>query len=36
VRLAVLGRLTEHRKGAAEAAETLFHTPRRPWCPDVF
>jgi predicted acetyltransferase len=36
VRLAVLGRLTEHRKGAAEAAETLFRTPRRPWCPDVF
>jgi predicted acetyltransferase len=36
VRLATLGRLTEHRQGAAGAADTLFRTPRRPWCIDVF
>jgi predicted acetyltransferase len=35
-RLAVLGRVTEHRPAAARAADTLFRTPRRPWCPDVF
>ncbi|MQY16321.1 N-acetyltransferase Eis [Streptomyces sp. RB5] len=35
-RLAALNRLTEHRPGAVTTAETLFHTPRRPWCPDVF
>lgn len=35
-RLAALGRLTEHRAGAAAAATTRFRTPRRPWCPDVF
>jgi predicted acetyltransferase len=36
VRLAVLGRITEHRTKAAATADTLFRTPRRPWCPDVF
>ncbi len=36
VRLAVLGRITEHREQAASTADTLFRTPRRPWCPDVF
>jgi predicted acetyltransferase len=36
VRLAALGRITEHRAGAAEAADALFRTPRRPWCPDMF
>jgi predicted acetyltransferase len=36
VRLASLGRITEHRAEAARAADTLFRTPRRPWCPDVF
>jgi predicted acetyltransferase len=36
VRLAALGRVTEHRTGAAATADTLFRTPRRPWCPDVF
>jgi predicted acetyltransferase len=35
-RLTALGRATEHRPAAARAADTLFHTPRRPWCPDVF
>ncbi|MFC4030181.1 GNAT family N-acetyltransferase [Streptomyces polygonati] len=35
-RLAALGRLTEHRDEAARTADTLFRTPRRPWCPDVF
>lgn len=36
VRLAALGRVTEHRTGAARTADALFRTPRRPWCPDVF
>ncbi|WP_405585331.1 GNAT family N-acetyltransferase [Streptomyces sp. NBC_01190] len=35
-RLAALGRLTEHRPGAARTATALFRTARRPWCPDVF
>lgn len=36
VRLAALGRITEHRAEAARTADTLFRTPRRPWCIDVF
>ncbi|MFD3610497.1 GNAT family N-acetyltransferase [Streptomyces atroolivaceus] len=36
VRLAALGRLDEHRAGAAVTADAVFRTPRRPWCPDVF
>ncbi|OEV08995.1 GNAT family N-acetyltransferase [Streptomyces nanshensis] len=36
VRLAALGRVEAHREGAAEWADTLFRTPRRAWCPDVF
>jgi predicted acetyltransferase len=36
VRLAALGRLSEHRTGAARTADVLFRTPRRPWCPDIF
>ncbi|WP_327116240.1 GNAT family N-acetyltransferase [Streptomyces sp. NBC_01341] len=36
VRLAALGRLDEHRAGAALAADALFRAPRRAWCPDVF
>lgn len=36
VRLAALGRVTEHRPGTAATADALFRTPRRPWCPDVF
>lgn len=36
VRLAALGRIGEHRTGAAGAADVLFRTPRRPWCPEVF
>lgn len=36
VRLAALGRVTEHHEGAARTADVLFRTPRRPWCPDVF
>ncbi|SFC26426.1 GNAT family N-acetyltransferase [Streptomyces aidingensis] len=35
-RLARLGRLTEERPGAAARADLLFHTPRRPWLPDIF
>ncbi|MDF9814737.1 GNAT family N-acetyltransferase [Streptomyces sp. SPB162] len=35
-RLAVLGRVTEHRPGAVPRADTLFRTPRRPWNPDSF
>lgn len=36
VRLAALGRLDEERPGAAQRADTLLRTSRRPWCPDVF
>ncbi|MBA0053824.1 GNAT family N-acetyltransferase [Streptomyces sp. AJS327] len=36
VRLLSLGRLAEHRPGAAARADLLFRTSRRPWCPDVF
>ncbi|MFE5241143.1 MULTISPECIES: GNAT family N-acetyltransferase [unclassified Streptomyces] len=36
LRLAALGRLDEHRAGAAATAEAVFRTPLRPWCPDVF
>lgn len=36
VRLAALGRLDEHRAGAAATADAVFRTPRRAWCPDVF
>ncbi len=36
VRLAALGRVTEHHPGAAARADALLRTPRRPWCPDVF
>jgi len=36
VRLAALGRLDEHRAGAAATADALFRVPRRAWCPDVF
>lgn len=36
MRLAALGLLAEHRPGAAATASHLFHTPRRPWCPEVF
>jgi predicted acetyltransferase len=36
VRLVSLGRVDEHRRGAAALADTLLRTPRRPWCPDVF
>lgn len=36
VRLAALGRVSEHQTGAARTADALFRTPRRPWCPDVF
>ncbi|WP_129264825.1 GNAT family N-acetyltransferase [Streptomyces sp. M3] len=36
VRLAALGRIDEHRPGAAATADTVFRTARRAWCPDVF
>ncbi|MFB7498938.1 GNAT family N-acetyltransferase [Streptomyces sp. NPDC056161] len=36
VRLAALGRIEDVREGAAHVADALLHTPRRPWCPDVF
>ncbi|MFI9048086.1 GNAT family N-acetyltransferase [Streptomyces sp. NPDC053427] len=35
-RLAALGRVREERPGALATADTLLHTPRRPWCPDIF
>ncbi|MFD7548619.1 GNAT family N-acetyltransferase [Streptomyces sp. NPDC059816] len=35
-RLLALGRITEERPGAAAAADALFRTSRRPWCPDIF
>ncbi|WP_165984884.1 GNAT family N-acetyltransferase [Streptomyces sp. YIM 98790] len=35
-RLARLGRLDEETPGAAARADLLFHTPRRPWLPDIF
>ncbi|MBP0460144.1 GNAT family N-acetyltransferase [Streptomyces montanisoli] len=35
-RLAALGEVAEERAGALARAESLFHTPRRPWCPDMF
>ncbi|MGW6455052.1 GNAT family N-acetyltransferase [Streptomyces sp. NPDC055078] len=35
-RLVALGEVEENRAGAASAAEWVFRTPRRPWCPDVF
>ncbi|MEU6845978.1 GNAT family N-acetyltransferase [Streptomyces sp. NPDC046716] len=36
VRLAALGRVVEEETGAAAAADALFRTARRPWCPDMF
>ncbi|WP_078884062.1 GNAT family N-acetyltransferase [Streptomyces sp. NRRL S-340] len=36
VRLAALGRVREERAGAAEVADALLRTSRRPWCPDLF
>ncbi|MEU3300267.1 GNAT family N-acetyltransferase [Streptomyces sp. NPDC006678] len=36
LRLQALGRVTEERPGTAVLADTLFRTPRRPWCPDIF
>ncbi|MFJ3232210.1 GNAT family N-acetyltransferase [Streptomyces sp. NPDC086787] len=35
-RLVALGRVREVRAGAARVADALLHTPRRPWCPDIF
>ncbi|MEU7179132.1 MULTISPECIES: GNAT family N-acetyltransferase [Streptomyces] len=35
-RLAALGRVHEERPGALRTADTLLHTARRPWCPDIF
>ncbi|GHC70220.1 GNAT family N-acetyltransferase [Streptomyces cinnamoneus] len=36
VRLAALGRLDEERAGAAQRAELMLRTARRPWCLDKF
>ncbi|MGR8009829.1 GNAT family N-acetyltransferase [Streptomyces hypolithicus] len=36
VRLVALGRIEAKSAVAAAVADTLFRTPRRPWCPDVF
>ncbi|MDQ0794898.1 GNAT family N-acetyltransferase [Streptomyces sp. B1I3] len=36
LRLAELGRIDEHRPGAAARADGVFRTARRAWCPDVF
>jgi predicted acetyltransferase len=35
-RLVTLGRVTEHRAGAARTADLLLRTARRPWCQDGF
>lgn len=35
-RLLRLGRVDEHRAGAAQRADVLLRTARRPWCPDRF
>ncbi len=35
-RLVTLGRVTEHRTGAARTADLLLRTARRPWCQDGF
>ncbi|MFF7331105.1 GNAT family N-acetyltransferase [Streptomyces sp. NPDC008150] len=35
-RLVALDRVREERAGAAREADALLHTPRRPWCPDMF
>ncbi|MFE7624200.1 GNAT family N-acetyltransferase [Streptomyces sp. NPDC057509] len=35
-RLVALGRVEESVPGAAAAADGVFRTARRPWCPDVF
>ncbi|MEU7584122.1 GNAT family N-acetyltransferase [Streptomyces sp. NPDC041068] len=35
-RLVALGRVTERGPGTAAAADALFRTARRPWCPDLF
>jgi predicted acetyltransferase len=35
-RLVAAGVVDEHTSGASAGAEVLFHTGRRPWCPDVF
>ncbi|WP_367139913.1 MULTISPECIES: GNAT family N-acetyltransferase [Streptomyces] len=36
VRLAALGRAAEERPGAADRADALLRTGRRPWCADIF
>ncbi|MFI7403730.1 GNAT family N-acetyltransferase [Streptomyces sp. NPDC049541] len=36
LRLAALGRVREERAGAAQVADALLRTSRRPWCPDMF
>ncbi|MFB7370193.1 GNAT family N-acetyltransferase [Streptomyces sp. NPDC056222] len=36
VRLAALGRVEEVAPGAADRADALLRTSRRPWCPDIF
>ncbi|MFJ3701633.1 MULTISPECIES: GNAT family N-acetyltransferase [unclassified Streptomyces] len=36
LRLTALGRIEEHRAGAAATADAVFRAPRRAWCPDVF
>ncbi|WP_073950940.1 GNAT family N-acetyltransferase [Streptomyces kebangsaanensis] len=36
VRLTALGRVQEERAGAAQVADALLRTSRRPWCPDMF
>ncbi|WP_030204202.1 GNAT family N-acetyltransferase [Streptomyces sp. NRRL S-87] len=35
-RLALLGRISEERPGAAALADDVFRTALRPWCPDLF
>jgi predicted acetyltransferase len=35
-RLSSVGHIDEHTPNAATRTDALFHTGRRPWCPDVF
>ncbi|WP_394850490.1 GNAT family N-acetyltransferase [Pendulispora brunnea] len=34
--MARAGRILEHTPGALRSADLLFHSPRAPWCPEIF
>ena len=35
-RLALAGSVVELQNGALDRADALFHSPREPWCPEIF